>query len=63
MNPPLRIESDRMAMIAGLMDGTVDCIATDHAPHACLRKSRSLSGFRMGLPGWKRRLGGAAGVA
>jgi len=38
MNPPLRAETDRLAMIAGLMDGTVDCIATDHAPHALFEK-------------------------
>ena len=34
MNPPLRTEDDRQALIAGLKDGTIDCIATDHAPHA-----------------------------
>ncbi len=33
MNPPLREESDRQALIAGLVDGTLDCVATDHAPH------------------------------
>jgi dihydroorotase len=33
MNPPLRAEPDRQALLAGLRDGTVDCIATDHAPH------------------------------
>ena len=33
MNPPLRSETDRLAVIAGLQDGTIDCIATDHAPH------------------------------
>ncbi len=33
MNPPLRCEQDRQAMLAGLVDGTIDCIATDHAPH------------------------------
>ena len=33
MNPPLRTEADRQALIAGLRDGTIDCIATDHAPH------------------------------
>jgi dihydroorotase len=33
MNPPLRSESDRLAVIEGLRDGTIDCIATDHAPH------------------------------
>lgn len=34
MNPPLRTRADREALVAGLLDGTVDCIATDHAPHA-----------------------------
>jgi len=34
MNPPLRNEGDRQAVVAGLQDGTIDCIATDHAPHA-----------------------------
>ena len=39
MNPPLRTEDDRLALIAGLVDGTVDCIATDHAPHALHEKA------------------------
>jgi dihydroorotase len=34
MNPPLRSEADRQAVVAGLQDGTIDCVATDHAPHA-----------------------------
>src|SRR5207244_13587558 len=34
MNPPLRAERDRQALLQGLRDGTIDCIATDHAPHA-----------------------------
>jgi dihydroorotase len=34
MNPPLRTEDDRRALVAGLVDGTIDCVATDHAPHA-----------------------------
>ena len=34
MNPPLRTEDDRQALIDGLRDGTIDCVATDHAPHA-----------------------------
>ena len=33
MNPPLRTEADRQALLEGLRDGTIDCIATDHAPH------------------------------
>lgn len=38
MNPPLRTRADREALVAGLLDGTVDCIATDHAPHAVHEK-------------------------
>ena len=38
MNPPLRSEEDRLAIIEGLKDGTIDCIATDHAPHSLLEK-------------------------
>ncbi len=34
MNPPLRTETDRQALIAAVLDGTIDCIATDHAPHS-----------------------------
>ncbi|MCC8046557.1 MAG: dihydroorotase [Clostridiales bacterium] len=40
MNPPLRTESDRLAIIAGLKDGTIDIIATDHAPHRTAEKNR-----------------------
>ncbi|MCD7763411.1 MAG: dihydroorotase [Lachnospiraceae bacterium] len=40
MNPPLRTEADRQAIIAGLQDGTIDIIATDHAPHSTEEKSR-----------------------
>lgn len=39
MNPPLRTEDDRQAVIAGIMDGTVDCIITDHAPHTAAEKA------------------------
>jgi dihydroorotase len=38
MNPPLRTAADREALVAGLLDGTIDCIATDHAPHAVHEK-------------------------
>ena len=41
-NPPLREEADRLALIEGLVDGTVDMIATDHAPHSAEEKSRGL---------------------
>ncbi len=39
MNPPLRTSDDREALVAGLLDGTIDCIATDHAPHAAHEKA------------------------
>ena len=51
MNPPLRGEEDRQALIAGLLDGTVDMIATDHAPHTAEQKSRGLEGSAMGIVG------------
>lgn len=38
MNPPLRATADRLACIAGLMDGTIDMVATDHAPHSVEEK-------------------------
>ena len=40
MNPPLRTEADRLAIIEGLQDGTIDCIATDHAPHSTEEKKK-----------------------
>lgn len=43
MNPPLRSPEDQEALLEGLLDGTIDCIATDHAPHA---ESEKVSGFR-----------------
>ncbi|WP_287227262.1 hypothetical protein [Oscillibacter sp.] len=42
MNPPIRSAADRDALIEGLLDGTIDCIATDHAPHSAEEKSRGL---------------------
>jgi dihydroorotase len=51
MNPPLRAESDRQALIAGLRDGTIDCIATDHAPHASEEKEVPFEGAAMGVTG------------
>ena len=51
MNPPLRTEADRQALLAGLLDGTVDMIATDHAPHTPEEKSRGLRGSPMGVSG------------
>ena len=51
MNPPLRSETDRQAMIEGVLDGTVDCIATDHAPHSAEEKSRGLRQSAFGIVG------------
>jgi len=51
MNPPLREEDDRQALIAGLIDGTVDCIATDHAPHARDEKEVPFEEAPMGTTG------------
>ena len=51
MNPPIRAEEDRLALIEGLLDGTVDMIATDHAPHSKEEKSKGLSGSLMGVVG------------
>jgi dihydroorotase len=51
MNPPLRAEADRQALIEALRDGTVDCIATDHAPHAGEEKEVPFEGAAMGVTG------------
>jgi dihydroorotase len=57
MNPPLRAEADRLAMIAGLMDGTADCIATDHAPHAAYEKEQEFERAPNGITGLETALG------
>jgi dihydroorotase len=51
MNPPLRAESDRQALIDGLRDGTIDCVATDHAPHAAEEKEVPFEQAAMGVTG------------
>jgi len=51
MNPPIRSEADRMALIEGIKDGTIDMIATDHAPHSFEEKSKGLKGSLMGVVG------------
>ncbi|HKG04423.1 MAG TPA: dihydroorotase, partial [Conexibacter sp.] len=51
MNPPLRTEADRQALIAGLRDGTIECIATDHAPHARHEKEVPFEEAPMGVTG------------
>jgi len=57
MNPPLRSEADREAVIAGLLDGTVDCIATDHAPHARHEKEVEFERAPNGITGLETALG------
>ena len=51
MNPPLRSPDDREALLEGLADGTIDMIATDHAPHSAEEKSRGLRGSSFGIVG------------
>ena len=51
MNPPIRSEEDRQALIEGIRDGTIDMIATDHAPHGYDEKSRGLKDSLMGIVG------------
>ncbi len=51
MNPPIRSEADRLALIEGICDGTIDMIATDHAPHSIEEKSKGLAGSVMGVVG------------
>ena len=57
MNPPLRTEKDRQAIIAGLKDGTIDLIATDHAPHSAEEKSKALTDAPSGITGLETSLG------
>ena len=51
MNPPIRSEADRLALVEGLKDGTIDMIATDHAPHSAEEKSKGLAGSAFGIVG------------
>ena len=51
MNPPIRSAADQEALVAGLLDGTIDCIATDHAPHSAQEKSGGLRGSLNGIVG------------
>lgn len=57
MNPPIRSSEDRDALIEGIKDGTIDCIATDHAPHTADEKSRGLKGSAMGVVGLETAFG------
>lgn len=57
MNPPVREEEDRQAIIAGLQDGTIDMIVTDHAPHSAEEKARPLESAPSGITGLETSLG------
>ncbi|MDE6296360.1 MAG: dihydroorotase [Muribaculaceae bacterium] len=56
MNPPLRSRRDREALIEGIIDGTIECIATDHAPHSAEEKSKGLEKSAMGVVGLETAL-------
>jgi len=56
VNPPLRTEADRLAIIEGLRDGTIDAIATDHAPHSAEEKARGLVEAPSGMVGLETSL-------
>ena len=51
MNPPLRSSTDRLELLRGIQDGTIDMIATDHAPHSAEEKSKGLEGSSFGITG------------
>lgn len=57
MNPPLRSEADRLALTEGILDGTIDCIATDHAPHALFEKAQPFALAPFGIVGLETALG------
>lgn len=57
MNPPLRTKEDLEAVIDGLKDGTIDCIATDHAPHSLEEKTKPFSESPFGIAGFETALG------
>ncbi len=57
MNPPVRAESDRTALVAGLADGTISCLATDHAPHTAALKARGFKGAPFGVIGLETAIG------
>jgi dihydroorotase len=61
MNPPLRTEADRQAIVEGVIDGTLDCIATDHAPHAEMEKDVEFERAPFGVIGLETAFGVACG--
>jgi len=56
MNPPLRSREDREALVEGIVDGTIDMIATDHAPHSADEKAKGLAGSAFGIVGLETAL-------
>ena len=57
VNPPLRTETDRQALVQGIKDGTIDIIATDHAPHTAAEKQRPYADAPAGISGFETALG------
>ncbi|MGH7542762.1 MAG: dihydroorotase [Gemmatimonadota bacterium] len=57
MNPPLASEADRKSVVDALLDGTIDCVATDHAPHAAEEKDRGLAAAPFGVVGLETAFG------
>jgi dihydroorotase len=57
MNPPLRSTRDREALIEGVVDGTIDCLATDHAPHTEIEKDNDFDSAPFGILGLETALG------
>jgi dihydroorotase len=57
VNPPIRSEEDRLALIQGLADGTIDCVATDHAPHSLVEKAVEFDLAAPGMVGLETALG------
>jgi dihydroorotase len=57
VNPPLRTEADRQALVQGIKDGTIDIIATDHAPHTAAEKQRAYADSAAGISGFDTALG------
>ena len=57
VNPPLRTDADRAALLEGLLDGTIDCIATDHAPHSSIDKDCEFDQAAPGISGLETAFG------
>jgi dihydroorotase len=57
VNPPLRTEADRQALVEGIKDGTIDIIATDHAPHTASEKARPYTEAPAGISGFDTAIG------